>query len=188
MPSAAISSRAVVAAGGLSGGLVDEIGANAVRCFGPAAQMMAGENVLSPQPFGGGVEQDLLQRAAMDRELRPFVTGLDAARLAPDRLAVLGKIGEFPGAHARGVELVEQAEFDQFAHGMRQHVDADAERLQLGHAFEYFGGNADLVQAERQRQPADAAAGDKNRHHTPLLAKGRHDMGGRSGQPSNGHS
>ena len=31
------------------------------------------------------------------------------------------------------------------------------------HAFEHFGGNADLVQAERQRQPADAAAGDEIR-------------------------
>ena len=57
-----------------------------------------------------------------------------------------------------------QAEFDQFAHRMRQHVDADAERFQRRHALEYFGGNADLVQAERQRQPADAAAGDENGH------------------------
>ena len=64
---------------------------------------------------------------------------------------------------------------------MRQHVDADAERLQRGHALEHFGGNADLVQAERQRQPADAAAGDENGHDT-LLLPGRHDMGGGRGQ------
>ncbi len=44
-----------------------------------------------------------------------------------------------------------QAELDQFAHGMRQHVDADAERLQLGDALEHARGNTDLVQAERQR-------------------------------------
>ena len=61
-----------------------------------------------------------------------------------------------------------QAELDQFAHRMRQHVDADAERLQLGHAFEHPSGNADLVQAERQCQPADAAAGDEYGHVTPL--------------------
>ena len=30
-------------------------------------------------------------------------------------------------------------------------------------------GNADLVQAERQRQPADAAAGDKYGHDTPSI-------------------
>ena len=62
-----------------------------------------------------------------------------------------------------------QAEFDQFAHRMRQHVDADAERPQFGNALEDSGGNADLVQAERQRQPADAAACDENSHGTPLL-------------------
>ena len=122
---------------------------------------MAGENVLVAQPLGRGIEQDLLQRAAMDRELRPFVTGLDAARLAPDRLAVLGEIREFLGAHGGRIEPVVQAELDQFAHRVRQYIDADAERPQLGHAFENSGGNADLVQAERQRQPADAAAGDE---------------------------
>src|SRR3954451_4647417 len=125
-----------MAAGPPAGGLVDEIGADAVGCLRPAAEMMAGEDVLWPQAFGRGIEQDLMQRAAMDRELRPFVSGLKPARLAPDRLAVLGEILELPGAHAAGVELVEQAEFDQFAHRMRQHVDADAERLERRHALE----------------------------------------------------
>ena len=128
---------------------------------------MAGENVFRAQPFGGGIEQDLLQGTAMDRELRPFVSGLDAARLAPDRFAVLGKVGEFLGAHAGRIELVVQAELDQFTDGMRQHVDADAERPEFGCALEYFGWHADLVQAKRQRQSADTAARDKNSHVTP---------------------
>ena len=72
-----------------------------------------------------------------------------------------------------------QAELDQLAHRMRQHVDADAERLQFRHALEHAGGNADLVQAERQRQPANAAAGDENRHDTPSLLWRCHDMGAR---------
>ena len=143
---------------------------------------MAGENVLFSQPFDRGIEQNLLQRAAMDRELRPFVTGLDAARLAPDRLAVLGEIRELLGADSGRIERVVQAELDQFAHRMRQHVDADAERPQLGHAFKDFCRNADLVQAERQRQPADAATRDENSHVTPLLLPGRHDMRGGRGQ------
>ena len=54
---------------------------------------------------------------------------------------------------------------------MRQHVDADAERLQFRDALEHFHGNADSVQAERKRQPADAAAGDEYRHDkTPPIA------------------
>ncbi len=154
----------VMAARSLAGSLVDEIRADACGCLRPAAEMMAGEDVGLAKPFGRSIEQDLLQYATMDRELRPFIAGLDAARFAPDRLAVLGKERQFLGAHARCVKLVEQAELDQFAHGVRQHVDADAERPQRRHALEDFGGNADLVQAECQRQPADAAAGDENGH------------------------
>ena len=49
-------------------------------------------------------------------------------------------------------------------------------------------GNADLVQAERQRQPADAAAGDKNGHDTPSMSGMRHRhasaaVGNREGRP-----
>src|SRR5438045_7296926 len=130
---------------------------------------MAGQNVLAAQSLDRGIEQDLLQRAAMDRELRPFVSGLQPAPFAPDRLAVLGEIGELAGAHAGRFQPVEQAELDQLAHRMRQHVDADTERLQLAHALEHARGNADLVQAERQRQPANAAARDENGHDTPSL-------------------
>jgi len=87
--------RAVVAPCGFAGGLVDEIGADAARGFRPVAKMMAGEDVLRTQPFGRGVEQDLLQRAAVDRELRPFVTGLNAARLAPDCVTPGSKVNFF---------------------------------------------------------------------------------------------
>src|SRR5262249_30362685 len=130
---------------------------------------MAGEDILVAETFGRGIEQDLLQRAAMDRELRPFITGVQSTRLAPDRLAVLGEIGELLGAHARCRELIEQPELDQFAHGMRQHVDADAECPQLRHALDHPGGHADLVQAERQRQPANSATCDQYRHDPPSL-------------------
>ena len=68
------------------------------------------------QSLGRGIEQDLMQRAAMDGELRPFVAGLDPARFAPDRLAVFGEIRQLFGAHAGRVELIEQAKLDQFAH------------------------------------------------------------------------
>src|SRR5262249_17235963 len=107
--------------------------------------------------------------AAMDRELRPFVAGFQSARFAPDRLAALGEVSEFPRTDAGGIEAVVQAKLDQLAHGMRQHIDADAERLQLAHALEHARGNANLGQAERQRQPANAAAWDENGHDAPSL-------------------
>ena len=68
-----------------------------------------------------------------------------------------------------------QAKLDQLAHRMRQHVDADAERFQLGNTLEHADGNADLVQAERQRQSANAAAGDKDGHERALDVWHAHD-------------
>src|SRR5262249_24656518 len=67
---------------------------------------------------------------------------------------------------------------------MREHIDADAERLQLGDAFEHLCRDADLVQAERKGQPANAAACDKYGHGAPLR-EGRHRMTNVTGQLRN---
>ncbi len=147
--------------------LVEEARADARSGLLEVRQVMARQDAVASEPFDHRVEQDLLQGAAMDRELRPLVAGIEPARLRPDRLAVFREVGKLLGAHAGGVELVHQAELDQFAAGVRQHVDADAERLQFAHAFEDAARHADLMQAERQRQPADAAAGNENRHDKP---------------------
>ena len=45
---------------------------------------------------------------------------------------------------------------------MRQQVDADAERLDLGRGLEDAAGDAGLVQRQREREPADAAADDQD--------------------------
>ena len=55
-------------------------------------------------------------------------------------------------------QRVAQAERGEFAHGMRQQRDADAELLDLRRALVDAAGNPALLQIERERQPADAAA------------------------------
>ena len=47
---------------------------------------------------------------------------------------------------------------------MRQHIDADAEGLDLGGRFVNAAGNAGRVQREGSGQAADAAAEDDNVH------------------------
>ena len=140
------------------------------RGFGPVAQVMAGEDALRAEPLDRGVQQDLLQHAAMDRELRPFVAGLDAARLAPDRLAVLGEIRELAGR----ARLRRQAPSSSPSSiSSRTACGSTLMPTPSGFSSETLSntlaGNADLVQAQRQRQPADAAAGDEYGHDTPSL-------------------
>ena len=108
------------------------------------------------------IEHHLVQVGAMDRKLRPVVAGEAAARLLVDELAVAAVEGELARLDGvRGQRLL-QAELAQLAHGMRQQVDADAQRQHVGRGLEHARRDAGLVQAERQRQPADAAAHDQN--------------------------
>ncbi len=108
------------------------------------------------------VEHHPVQVGAMDRKLRPVVAGEAAARLLVDELAVTAVEGELARLDGLCGERVLQAEFGELAHGMRQQVDADAERQHVGRGLEHARRDAGLVQAERQRQPADAATDDQD--------------------------
>src|SRR5476649_2193961 len=79
-----------------------------------------------PQPRARRVEQRLVQVGAMDRELRPVVAGVAAARLLEDELAMAAVEGELARLDALRRERLLQAELRQFAHGVRQEVDAGA--------------------------------------------------------------
>src|SRR3569832_1709737 len=175
--------RALIRAGGIAVA-GDEAGSDAGVRLAPVLEMMAGQDVLSPDALARGVEQDLQKDAAVDRELRPFVAGLQPARLRPDLLAMLGEVGELLGAHRRFVETVEQTELDQLAAGMGQYVVADADRLQFGDALEHPDLDADLVQAERDGEPGNAASGHEHGHGCPPL---RNTKRGSVSAPLSGH-
>src|SRR5260221_10623270 len=87
---------------------------------------------IGAKPLLDGVEQDLVQIGAMDRKLRPVVAGEAPARLLEDELAVAAVESEFAGLDAMCCELLREAQLAELAHGMRQEVDADAQRLDLG--------------------------------------------------------
>ena len=82
---------------------------------------------VSAEPLDDRVADHALQPAAVDRELRHLVAGVEAARLAPDLLAEAVEIEQLVGADGGGVEPLEQAEAAELGDRVRQHVDADAE-------------------------------------------------------------
>src|SRR5260370_33158311 len=71
---------------------IEEIRGDAAFILGEGAQPAAGVNHIVPQPRLDGAMDHALQPAAMDRELRHVVTGVYAARFAPDFLAMAGEI------------------------------------------------------------------------------------------------
>ena len=121
-----------------------------------------------PEPLLDGAMDHALQAAAMDRELRHVVAGIEAARLAPDFLAVAVEIVQFVGADRDGVEPVQQPEAGQFADRMRQRVDADAEFADGVGLLEQFAVDAARPQHQRGGEAADAAS-DDDRLHPPEL-------------------
>jgi len=139
--------------------------------FRPAGEMVPGHDLAGTQALSGGIQQDHQQCAAVDGELRPVVTGLAASGLRPDTLPVIIIIAEFGGRNRGCGQHVMQSEVGQFAHGMGQQIDADAQRLRCGNGLEDTAVDADLVQAQRGCQAGDAAAGDQDPCHvSPRVA------------------
>src|SRR5882672_6552574 len=101
-----------------------------------------------------------LQAAAMNRELRHVVAGIEAARLAPDFLAMAIEIIQLIGANGGSIEPVEQTESCQFTDSMRQRVDTDAELADGIGLFEQFAIDAARPQHQRSGEASDAASDD----------------------------
>lgn len=109
------------------------------------------------------VEQQHLQLPPVHRVLRPAVAGLQAAGFGVDLAAVAAHQRPFACLQADGVQhVVAEPQVVQLAHGIGLQVDADAQRLQLGHRFEHDAGHADLVQREGGGHAADTATGDQD--------------------------
>ena len=125
---------------------------------------MAGVDAAFAEPRAHRLEDRALQPAAVDRELRHVVAGVEAARLAPDLLAEPVGVDQLEGADADGVEPVEQTELRQFLDGVRQRVDADAELADGLGLLEDFAVDAARMQHQRGGQPADPAAYDDDLH------------------------
>src|SRR6266540_2088994 len=131
-------------------GAVDEMHGHAVATMlDPDAAAAEGDRIGSQSVADRG-QEDLVQIRPVDRDLRPIVAGVAPARLAVDQLAVARIEADLAGLDALGGELIGDAEVAQDLRCMRQQVDADAERLDLGHGLEHAAGDADLMQRDRK--------------------------------------
>src|SRR3954452_23138208 len=135
---------------------------------------MPGQDAVSTKSFARRCEQDHLQFAAVNGELRPAVTGGFPARLRPNTLAVPGVICEFRGRYGCRREQVTQSEIRKFAYRVGEGVDAHAQRLDRIDAFEHAAIDSDLMEAERRCQAGDAAADDQDGQAVLLNAESAH--------------
>ena len=123
---------------------------------------MRRQDAVGAQALAHRGEQHALQVAAVDRELRRVVARPAAGRLGIDELAEPVEERRLARDDREPLQVVEHAERAQLGGGMRQDVDADAERQDLAARLVDPTGDARGVQAERQRQAADAGADDED--------------------------
>ncbi len=91
---------------GVRAGAIEEIRRDAALVLAEGAEPAAGMDRIRAEPFLDGAMDHALQPAAMDRELRNVMAGIDAADLAPDFLAVTVEIIKLVGADRDVVELL----------------------------------------------------------------------------------
>ena len=88
--------------------------------------------------------------------------------LAEDRIGRVAAIRQYH-LRRRG-EALEPAEL---ATRMRQHVDADAERPDFRRGLENTRANADRVEAQGEREPADTRSDDDDVHGPRVMETAR---------------
>jgi hypothetical protein len=115
-----------------------------------------------------GVEQRLVQVGAMDRKLRKGKAGEAARRLPIDELAEAVVEHRLGGHHGATLELVGQAELGKGRDRVREEIDPGADRTHCRRALVDPAGNAALVKAECQSQPADPGPDDQHIHGRAL--------------------
>ncbi len=123
-----------------------------------SGQAMAGFDVGPSEPFDGGIVQDLLQLAAMDRELWDIVSGIKAARLAEDVLPGRCLVDQVAGADTHRVQCIEQPEVGQLFDRMGQRVDPDTELFDFGGLFADDDLDPARMKGNRRGQAANPAS------------------------------
>ena len=146
-----------------SGGVL-ECGFHMVGVSDVAGQPPTGAHSRRPETLGRRLPQHGVQPAAVDGELRYIVPGVQPAWLRPDRLPEMVGIGELPRPNPDRVKTGQQIEGREFPDRMWQGIDADTEGLRLCGGLQHLTVDALLMQHQSEGQPADAAAGDQDRH------------------------
>ena len=86
------------------------------------SEMVAGPNPCFGEPLPSRAEQDHLQIAAMDRQLRPGIARRKPARLAPDFLPELVEIDELACRNRSLGQRIEQPALAQYLGRVRRNL------------------------------------------------------------------
>ena len=154
----------------LRSGRSGEVRDHAIGILIEADQPMADVHRRFAHPLDGRLIEQPLQLAAMDRELRPGVARVQAARLGPDALAEAVAVDQLAGPDAGRVQAFQQPQLGKLLDRVGQKVDAHAELANPVGLLENLDLDALLEQAERRAEAADAATDHERLHRSSRAA------------------
>ncbi|SKT92480.1 Uncharacterised protein [Mycobacteroides abscessus subsp. abscessus] len=99
----------------------------------------------------------------MHRDLWVRVVACQAPRFGEQHGAVLVAEPDLGGGDSHAGQPFTQPELGEYTHGVRQHVDADAERFDFTRALQHHHLKTRGVQGEGRRKAADAGPGNHDR-------------------------
>ncbi|MDA4084743.1 hypothetical protein MHAS_01664 [Mycolicibacterium hassiacum DSM 44199] len=121
----------------------------------------AGPHGIAAQPLTYRGEQQHLQAAAVNRQLRVRIPGRQAARFDEQQRTVGAVVADRRRGHGSVRDDVPQSQTVQLAHGVGEQVEADTQRAQLSGALEHDDVvETALLQEECRGEAADPGAGD----------------------------
>src|SRR6202044_2140299 len=126
--------------------------------------------IFRPDAVAQGLQQQHLQLSAMDRVLWPTISGQQPSWLAANQLPEFVEKAQFPRCQADLSQCVREPKLGKFAHRRRLQIDAHAKRSGVAHRLVHTDRDAGLMQAERQAEPTNAAAGNDDLHVLHLAA------------------
>jgi hypothetical protein len=126
---------------------VGEHGYRPISCLLYPEQPVPEVQVSAAHPLDEGVEEQLLEHAAVGRDLRIRVPRREASGLTPNLLASVRTVQKDFRLDGLLAELVEQPECIEFPHCMWQEVDAHPEGTQFFGRLEDVDVHAYLMQA-----------------------------------------
>jgi hypothetical protein len=123
-------------------------------------QLMGGMVTVRANPCPCCLIEHPLELATVDGKLRIVIAGVETTRFAPEFLAEAVGVNQLRGAYSNAIERVQKTEICEFLDRVWEHIDADAEFTNAARLLEHLAFNADGVQAQRRRKPADTPAND----------------------------
>jgi hypothetical protein len=146
---------------------IDEVDGHAITILAKTDALPSLADSIRVETVQARVEQDIVEVAAVNGELRRGIACQPAQRFAVDELTEAIIENRLPGHDGQPRQIAFESQFAQHLARVRQDIDACAQWRELRSRLEHAGPNARAMQRQRERQPPYPGTDDDDFHASP---------------------